>query len=188
MLIRHGETAWSRTHKHTGRTDVPLTEAGRADARRLAPVLADRTFAQILVSPLRRAVATAELAGLTGAGRQADMDPDLVEWDYGQVEGISTETYRQTHAGWLLWDDGCPGGETVEHVGARADRVLDRCATIKGDVALVAHGHLLRILTAHYLRLPAACGRMLALDPATLSTLGYEREDPVILNWNALVG
>ena len=185
VLVRHGETEWSKSGQHTGRTDIELTEAGRAAATALATTLASQTFDLVLVSPLRRAADTAVMAGLDAPSRSVEHDADLMEWDYGEVEGITTEEYRRTHPGWLLWDDGCPGGETVGQVGERADQVLARCATVTGSVALVAHGHILRILTARWLGLPSSDGRLFALDPATLSTLGYEHETQVIRSWNA---
>lgn len=179
VVVRHGATEWSNAGRHTGRTDLPLLADGREGARRLAPALAGRTFDLVLVSPLKRAVETARLAGL-----EAQVDEDLTEWDYGEVEGVTTAEYREQHPGWLVWDDGCPGGETVDHVGQRADRVLARCRTVEGDVALVAHGHLLRILTARWLGLAAEAGRLFALQPTTLSTLGREHETHVIDSWN----
>ncbi len=184
VLIRHGPTTWSVAKRHTGRTDVPLTPAGREAARRLAPVLQRRVFDLVLVSPLRRAADTAVLAGLDAPDRPAVHDADLMEWDYGEVEGITTDDYRSSHPGWLIWDDGCPGGETIDQVATRARRVLGRCDGVDGEVVLVAHGHLLRILTACWLGLPPKGGRYFALEPATLSVLGYEHESPVIRSWN----
>src|SRR5580692_2542650 len=188
ILIRHGETEWSRDGRHTGRTDVPLTEAGLAAARALAPALSARHLATAFVSPASRSAKTAELAGLTSA----QPDPDLWEWDYGGYEGLTTPQIRQQRPGWYLWRDGViPGdaehpGESVNQVGARADRVLDRASPllVDGDVALVAHGHLLRILTARWLGLPAADGRLFRLDTGTISSLGAEHEEPVISAWN----
>lgn len=193
ILLRHGETEWSRAGQHTGRTDVPLTAAGEAAAAALAPALAARTFAAVFTSPARRAVRTAELAGLTSGGRNAKQDPDLWEWDYGGYEGISTADIRRRRPGWYLWRDGViPGddghpGETVDEVGARADRFLNRVAGLlpDGDVALVAHGHLLRILTARWLGLPAADGKLFRLDTSTIGVLGTEHGEPVIARWNA---
>ncbi|HEY6278934.1 MAG TPA: histidine phosphatase family protein [Streptosporangiaceae bacterium] len=187
ILIRHGETEWSRDRRHTGRTDVPLTAAGRAAASALAPALARRDIAAAFTSPARRAVATAELAGLT-----ARQDPDLWEWDYGGYEGRTTPQIRQDRPGWYLWRDGViPGdrdhpGETVQQVGARADAVLARVTPLLagGDVALVAHGHLLRVLTARYLRLGPAGGRLFWLGTGTLCLLGTEHGEPVIIAWN----
>jgi probable phosphoglycerate mutase len=188
ILIRHGETAWSKALKHTGRTDIPLTPAGEKAAAALAGDLAARHIAAAFASPARRAARTAELAGLTGV----ITDPDLWEWDYGGYEGRTTAEIRVQRPGWYLWRDGVvPGdaehpGETVDQVGARADRVLGRVrpALAAGDVALVAHGHLLRILTARWLCLAADCGRLFRLATGTLSTLGTEHDEPVISTWN----
>jgi broad specificity phosphatase PhoE len=188
ILMRHGETAWSKALKHTGRTDVPLTPAGERAASALAADLAARHIVAAFASPAQRAVRTAELAGLTAV----TTDPDLWEWDYGGYEGRTTEEIRVQRPGWYLWRDGVvPGdaghpGETVDQVGVRADRVLERVrpTLAGGDVALVAHGHLLRILTARWLRLEADCGRLLLLATGTLSTLGTEHSEPVISTWN----
>jgi broad specificity phosphatase PhoE len=189
MLLRHGETEWSRDHRHTGRTDVPLTGKGELQARALAAVVAGREFALVLVSPAKRARRTAELAGLA----DVEVEPDLWEWDYGGYEGISTRQIRQTTPGWYVWRDGIiPGdadhpGETVEQVGVRADRVIARARAADGAVALIAHGHMLRVLAARWLGLPPADGRYLRLDTGTYSTLGFEHGEPVILSWNAPV-
>ena len=188
ILIRHGETEWSRTGRHTGRTDVPLTDAGLAAAARLAPVLATRPLAVAFCSPASRARLTAELAGLA----DAQVDPDLQEWDYGGYEGLTSAQISASRPGWSLWRDGIiPGdaahpGETVQQVGARADAVLGRVRAplARGDVALVAHGHLLRVLTARWLGLAADCGRLFRLDTGTISRLGTEHDDPVISYWN----
>jgi broad specificity phosphatase PhoE len=192
ILLRHGETAWSRDHRHTGRTDVPLTLEGVADAEALAPVVRRRIAGDRLVavfaSPAQRAQRTAELAGLT----VTKTDPDLWEWDYGGYEGITTAEIQRDWPGWSLWRDGViPGdaghpGETIEEVGARVDRVLKRAEPLlaDGDVALVAHGHVLRVLTARWLGLRPAGGRMFRLDTGTVSTLGTEHDDPVIASWN----
>jgi probable phosphoglycerate mutase len=188
ILIRHGETEWSRSGRHTGRTDVPLTDAGRAAAVALRPALAARQLAAAFVSPAGRAIETAGLAGLTPVG----VDPDLWEWDYGGYEGLTTSEIRRQRPSWYLWRDGViPGdaghpGETVGHVGARADAVLSRVRPLLagGDVALVAHGHLLRVLTARWLGLEPAAGRLFRLDTGTFSTLGTEHEQPVISSWN----
>jgi broad specificity phosphatase PhoE len=188
ILIRHGETAWSRELKHTGRTDVPLTPAGEKAAAALAGDLAARPIVAAFASPAQRALRTADLAGLTGVRT----DPDLWEWDYGGYEGKTSEEIRAQRPGWYLWRDGIiPGdaahpGETVDQVGARADRVLGQVGLLlaRGDVALVAHGHLLRILTARWLALAADCGRLFRLDTGTLSTLGTEHEQRVISTWN----
>ncbi|MEU8303973.1 histidine phosphatase family protein [Actinomadura sp. NPDC048955] len=188
ILVRHGETEWSRARRHTGRTDLPLTARGEEQARALRGALAGRTIATTLVSPAERARRTAELAGLRTDG----IDPDLWEWDYGGYEGVSTRTIRETRPGWFLWDDGVvPGdaahpGETVERVGERADAVLARARPLLagGDVALVAHGHVLRVLTARWLGLEPALGRLFALDTGTVSALGSEHDRPVVSAWN----
>ncbi len=188
ILLRHGETEWSLAGRHTGRTDIPLTPRGEAAAAALAPLLAKRHIVAAFSSPAQRAVRTAELAGLTGA----TPDPDLWEWDYGGYEGLTTAQIQEQRPGWSLWRDGViPGdaahpGETVEQVGARVDRVLGRVLPLLagGDVALVAHGHVLRVLTARYLRLPPDDGRLFRLDTGTVSTLGTEHDEPVILSWN----
>jgi broad specificity phosphatase PhoE len=189
ILLRHGQTEWSAAGKHTGRTDIPLTPLGAVSAAALAPMLAGRQIAAVFTSPARRATRTAELAGLEGAKQ----DPDLWEWDYGGYEGMTTPQIQLERPGWNLWRDGIiPGdaahpGETVEQVGARTDRVLARASAFlaDGDVALVGHGHVLRVLTARWLELPPAGGRLFSLDTGTLSTLGFEHEDPVIRTWNA---
>jgi broad specificity phosphatase PhoE len=188
ILLRHGETLWSRAGKHTGRTDIPLTPRGEAAASALAPLLARRDIVAAYTSPARRAMRTAELAGLGGA----KPDPDLWEWDYGGYEGLTTREIQDQRPGWSLWRDGViPGdaahpGETAQQVGERADRVLGRVGPLlaDGDVALVAHGHVLRVLAARYLRLEPADGRLFRLDTGTLSTLGREHGDPIILSWN----
>ena len=188
ILLRHGETEWSLAGKHTGRTDVPLTPHGEAVAAALAPALAQRDIVAVITSPARRAVTTATLAGLT----DAKLDPDLWEWDYGGYEGLTTAQIKETRPGWYLWRDGViPGetghpGETVDEVGTRVDRVLTRVAPLlaDGDVALVAHGHVLRVLTARYLCLEPTAGRMFRLDTGTVSTLSTEHTEPVIASWN----
>ena len=187
VLVRHGQTEWSRDGRHTGRTDVPLTDAGERDARRLAAVLARFDFALVLSSPLRRAVRTAQLAGL-----EPTTDDDLVEWDYGGYEGLSTPDIRDRlgDAGWTVFDDGVVAGdtpgETVEEVAARASRVLVRVQVPlqHGDVALVAHGHLLRILAATYLREDARFGAHLLLDAGAVCVLEGEHGVPGIRSWN----
>ena len=192
ILLRHGETAWSRAGRHTGRTDVPLTPRGEAAAAALAPLLAGRDIVATFTSPALRAARTAELAGLA----DAKPDPDLWEWDYGGYEGLTTPQIQERCPGWYLWRDGViPGdaehpGETVQQVGERADRVLGRVAPLlaDGDVALVAHGHLLRVLTARYLRLAPDDGRLFRLDTGTVSTLGTEHHEGVILSWNVPPG
>ena len=192
ILLRHGETGWSLAGRHTGRTDVLPTQRGEAAAAALAPLLARRHFVAAFSSPARRAARTAELAGLA----DAKPDPDLWEWDYGGYEGLTTVQIQEQRPGWYLWRDGViPGdaehpGETVQQVGDRVDRVLGRVAPLlaDGDVALVAHGHVLRILTARYLRLPPDDGRLFRLDTGTVSTLGTEHDEPVILSWNVPPG
>jgi len=188
ILLRHGETEWSRARMHTGRTDVPLTPAGEAAAAALAPTLAHRDIRAAFASPLQRATQTAALAGLT----DVRLDPDLQEWDYGGYEGRTTPQIREQRPGWYLWRDGViPGdaghpGETIQQVGARADAVLSRVTPLLagGDVVLVSHGHLLRVLTARWLRLPPADGRLFQLGTGTLCTLGTEHDEPVISSWN----
>jgi probable phosphoglycerate mutase len=192
ILLRHGETEWSRDGRHTGRTDVPLTSKGEAAAAALAPALAARPVVAAFTSPAQRAARTAELAGLAGA----KTDPDLQEWDYGGYEGKTTSQIRSGRPGWYLWRDGViPGdaahpGETVQQVGARADAVLARVRPLleQGDVALVSHGHMLRVLTARWLLLEPAGGRLFRLDTGTLSTLGAEHDEPVITSWNVPPG
>ena len=184
LLIRHGETEWSRTRRHTGRTDIPLEPEGEAAAGRLRPRLAGEELAIVLSSPLKRAWRTAELAGL---GDRAEREDDLQEWDYGDYEGRSTADIREERPGWDVWRDGCPGGETVEEVGDRADRAIARALAATGEdgtAALVAHGHLLRILGARWIGLDASAGGRLALSTAAVCELGYERERRVVLRWN----
>jgi probable phosphoglycerate mutase len=188
ILLRHGETEWSRAGQHTGRTDIPLTPAGEAAAGALAPLLARHDIVAAFSSPAQRAARTAELAGLT----DVKQDPDLWEWDYGGYEGLTTPQIREWRPGWYLWRDGViPGdaahpGETARQVAERADRVLARVEPLLagGDVALVAHGHVLRVLTARWLRLDPSDGKLFRLDTGTVSTLGHERGEPVILSWN----
>ncbi len=182
ILVRHGETEWARDGRHTGRTDVPLTVRGEEQARALAPVLAGHSIVAVLVSPARRARRTAELAGLTGL----ETDERLWEWDYGAYEGRTTAEIRRERPGWYLWRDGVTGGETAAQVGARVDGVLGRARPrlADGDVVLVAHGHVLRVLAARWLGLPPADGRLFALATGTVSTLGSEHDEPVITSWN----
>ncbi len=179
--IRHGETAWSLTGQHTGTTDIPLTDNGRRLAKRLRLVLAQEFFAQVLVSSMQRARETCELAGL---GDAAVIDPDLVEWNYGEYEGLTTEQIQQKEPGWLVFRDGCPGGETPEQVGARVDRVIARIQAAGGNVALFAHGHVLRALVARWIGLPAGAGQHFLLDTGTLCALGSYHEVPAISVWN----
>lgn len=181
ILVRHGATEWSQDGRHTGRTDVPLTAAGRAQAEALRPRVVGRDYALVLVSPLQRARETCRLVGL---GADADVDDDLHEWDYGDYEGLTTAEIRRTRPGWVVFDDGAPGGETPEQVGARADRVIGRTDAVDGTVALVAHGHLLRVLAARWIGLPPAVGARLHLGTGTLSALGFEREIRVVQSWN----
>jgi broad specificity phosphatase PhoE len=181
VLVRHGETEWSKDGRHTGNTDLPLTEEGAEKAKLLAQALAGRRFALVLTSPLQRARETARLAGL---GNAAEVTPDLREWDYGEYEGRKTVDIRADRPGWSLWSDGVPGGESAADVGRRADRVLARLAGTDGDVAVFAHGHILRVLTARWLGLPPQDGRLFALATGTISVLGHERETPVIVRWN----
>ena len=182
-LARHGETAWSLSGQHTGRTDLPLTERGERNARALGERLRGLTFAKVLTSPLQRAARTCELAGF---GAVAEIDPDLVEWDYGQYEGRRTAEIHAERPDWQLFRDGCPGGESPDQIGARADRVVGRLRAIKGDVLLFSSGHFLRVLAARWLGLEAAGGRYLLLSTASLSALGYEhnRAEPAIRLWN----
>ncbi|MFE9649520.1 histidine phosphatase family protein [Streptomyces sp. NPDC006365] len=188
LLVRHGETEWSRSGQHTGRTDLPLTRRGEEQAKLLAPLLTGRSFALVLTSPLGRAVRTAELAGLSGPA----VDPDLHEWDYGGYEGVTTAEIHRTRPDWDLWTDGVPPGadgqpgESPVQVGERADRVLSRVAPVlpEGDVLLVAHGHFLRVLTARRLGLPPSDGRLFRLETGTLSRLSTEHGWPVVAEWN----
>jgi broad specificity phosphatase PhoE len=180
ILVRHGETDWTLSGQHTGSTDIPLTDRGREDARALAAELAG-PFALVLTSPLARAVETCRLAGLGDEARTRD---DLVEWHYGAYEGLTTVDIRRQHPGWTLWDDGAPGGEAASQVATRVDRVIADLRDVAGDVAVFAHGHVLRVLAARWVGLEPTAGRFFALDPATISVLGYERETPVVRGWN----
>lgn len=184
VLARHGETEWSRDGRHTGRTDIPLTEEGRRQALLLRDALREWDFVRVLSSPLERARETRRLAGL---GDRAEITEDLLEWDYGEYEGITTAEIRKSRPDWNLWRDGCPGGEDAAAVGARVDRVIAVVEGLDGAVALFAHGHLLRVLAARWLGLGPEAGALLALSTATLSVLGYERETRVVRRWNAPV-
>ncbi len=184
VLVRHGETEWSRDGKHTGNTDVELTDRGREQAAALAAALRGRDFARVLTSPLARAAETARLAGF---GEIAEPRDELREWDYGAYEGRKTVDIREEKPGWTLWADGVPDGETAAEVAARVDRVVDELRETEGAVLVFAHGHLLRVLAVRWIGLEPESGRLLALDPATISVLGYERETPVIRVWNAAV-
>lgn len=184
VLVRHGETEWSASGRHTGRTNVPLTAQGERQAKAVVALLAGHDFALVLSSPLQRAVRTAEIAGLP----DVELDPDLQEWDYGAYEGLTTAEIRERRPGWSLWRDGVPDGETLQHVAARADRAIARIrqSLDDGDVAVVAHGHFLRVLGARWVGLDPSCGAHLALDTATVSVLGFEHAEPVIRHWNQL--
>jgi len=182
-LVRHGETEWARLGRHTGRTDIPLTKTGRTQAEALGRRLDGHPFSLVLTSPLSRA---ADTASLSGFGAQAEPDPDLMEWDYGALEGRLTADIRDEYPDWLIWAGPWPGGETIDQVGARADRVIARCLApdVAGDALLFSHGHLLRVLGARWLGLPAASGGLFALSTATVSILGWDRDRPVIETWN----
>lgn len=180
-LVRHGETEWSRDHKHTSVTELPLTDVGVGVAQGLRDRLAGHDFALVLASPRHRARHTAELAGFA----DAEVDEDLVEWAYGDYEGITTVEIRETVPGWTVWTHPTPGGETADAVATRLDRVIDRARSAGGTVLLFGHGHALRALTARWLGLSANDGRLFRLDTATVSVLGYERETPVLLSWNS---
>jgi broad specificity phosphatase PhoE len=181
VLVRHGETEWSRDGKHTGRTDVRLTERGREQAEALGAALEARRFDLVLTSPLQRASETCRLAGY---GEVAQPRDELREWDYGAYEGRRTVEIREERPGWTLWRDGVPGGETGAQVGARVDSVIAELRSLAGDAAVFAHGHVLRVLAVRWLGLEPAAGRLLALDTAMISVLGYERETAVIRVWN----
>ena len=182
-LARHGETAWSLSGQHTGRTDLPLTERGERNARALGERLRGLTFAKVLISPLKRALRTCELAGF---GAAAEIDPDLVEWDYGQYEGRRTAEIHAERPEWQLFRDGCPGGESPDQIGARADRVVGRLRAIQGDVLIFSHGHFLRVLAPRWLGFGTAAGQHFLLTTASLSALGYEHKltTPAIQLWN----
>lgn len=180
-LARHGETDWSAAGRHTGRTDLPLNANGVAAARTLAVALAGQHFDLVLSSPLRRARDTCELAGF---GSDAEVDADLLEWDYGEYEGITTAQIREQRPGWTVFADGCPGGETLAEVATRADRVIARTRTVDGRVLLFGHGHSLRILAARWIELAPNAAARLELETASVSVLGWERETAVISRWN----
>lgn len=179
VVVRHGETEWSRSGRHTGRTDVPLTDAGRREALALAPTLAARPFACVLTSPLQRAAETARLAGFP----DAEACSDLLEWDYGRYEGVTTPEIRRDVPGWTVFRDGVPGGETPAQIGARVDRVIARALAAPGDTLCFAHAHVLRVLTARWLDLDAREGRLFVLGTARIGVLGFEREGRVVLQW-----
>jgi broad specificity phosphatase PhoE len=184
-LARHGETAWTISHQHTGRTDLPLTPQGEAEAVWLGPRLQEVTFAAVLTSPLRRAVRTCELAGF---GSAAEVEPDLMEWNYGAYEGRTSADIHAERPDWQLFRDGAPGGESPEQIGARADRVIRRVRAVDGNTLLFSSGHFLRVFTARWVGLEAGAGRYLFLGTASLSALGYEhdRSEPVIRLWNEM--
>ena len=180
-LVRHGETEWSRAGRHTGRTDVPLTPRGVRQAEMLGRRIGSRRFARVVTSPLSRA---RETCRLSGQATRAEISPDLAEWDYGRWEGLTSAEIRREVPDWTIWTGAVPGGETMEQVGKRVDRVLERVRGTTGSVALFAHGHVLRIVAARWLGLSPREGRYLGLDTASLSSLGHENEQPVIRSWN----
>jgi probable phosphoglycerate mutase len=181
FAIRHGETKWSLSGQHTGTTDIALTDNGRRIAERMRPLLAANLFRLVFCSPMRRARETCELAGL---GENAVIDSDLIEWNYGEYEGLTPKQIHEVAPGWLLFQDGCPGGEAPEQVGARVDRVIARVRGAEGDIALFAHGHVLRVLAARWIGLPPSGGQHFLLNTGTLSVLGYYREIPAVRIWN----
>ncbi|HJZ57204.1 MAG TPA: histidine phosphatase family protein [Gemmataceae bacterium] len=181
-LARHGETEWSKSGQHTGRSDIPLTAKGEEDARRIGTRLASINFTRVFTSPLQRARRTAELAGFT-----ADPDPELLEWNYGEYEGLKTVEIRSRRPDWDLFRDGCPGGESVQDVSDRADRVVSRLKSLTGNVLVFAHGHILRVIAARWVGQPVAFGRALLLSTATVSILGFDHQvmdEPAIRLWN----
>ena len=181
FAIRHGETAWSVSGQHTGTTDIPLTDKGRRLATRIRPILAARAFGLVLCSPMQRARETCELAGL---GDKAVIDSDLVEWNYGEYEGLTPRQIQEMAPGWLIFRDGCPGGEAPEQVGARVDRVIARSRAVDDNIALFAHGHVLRVFVARWIGLPPGGGQHFLLNTGTLCVLGYYREIPAVRTWN----
>ena len=181
-LLRHGETEWSLNGRHTGVSDIPLTENGRRVAQLLQPILAKETFALVLTSPMQRARETCEIAGL---GKLAAVEPELAEWNYGEYEGLTTQQIRMTKPSWSIFRDGAPGGETPEQIGARADRVLAKIRATDGNVALFGHGHFSRALAARWINLLPGYGEHFLLDTAALSVLGYFRDSPAFKIWNA---
>ena len=181
FLVRHGETEWSLSGQHTGITDIPLTEHGRLAATWLARIFAQEPFALVLCSPLQRARATCDIAGF---GARAEIDRDLMEWDYGEYEGLTAKQIQKVAPDWLLFRDGCPGGENADQVGVRIDRVIAKARAVDGLVAIFAHGHVFRVLVARWLGLPAAAGCHFLLDTSTISVLGYYRGIPAVKRWN----
>jgi broad specificity phosphatase PhoE len=185
VAVRHGTTAWSLTRRHTGRSDIPLEPEGLSQGIELGRRLGGHDFAIVLTSPLERARMTCELAGF---GSAAQLSDDLVEWDYGEMEGRTTEEIRAARPGWDLWTDGVDGGETLAQVSSRADKVIDEVRSQQGDVLVFAHAHILRVLAVRWVGLEPELGRMFSLAPATISILDWERETPVVARWNDNVG
>jgi broad specificity phosphatase PhoE len=179
VLLRHGATEWSQSGQHTGRTDIPLLDLGREQAKAAGELLHGMRFVQVFTSPLRRASATCSLAGFDG-----DPEPDLVEWDYGAYEGQTSAQICADRPGWTLWNDGVIDGERAADVGRRVDRVIERARQVDGDTLCVAHGHVLRVLTARWVGLPPVAGRLFALATGTVSIMGWERDTPVVARWN----
>jgi broad specificity phosphatase PhoE len=185
VMVRHGATEWSRSGRHTGRSDLPLLDEGRLEAEELGRRLAGNTFTLVLTSPMRRARETCQIAGF---GAQAQERDDLREWDYGDYEGRTTDDIRAQRPGWSLWRDGAPDGETASEVGARADRVISEVRGQTGDVLVFAHAHLLRVVGARWVGLPPAAGALFTLSPATISVLGWERDIAAVNRWNDAAG
>lgn len=181
-VVRHGATEWSKSGQHTGSTDIPLTAEGERQAERAGELLAGINVSTVLCSPLQRARRTCELAGF---GSRAELDDDLREWAYGNYEGITTAEIRRTVPGWTVWNGPCPDGETIDQVAARADRLIARVRAQDGDAILFAHGHCLRVFAARWCDLDPVEGRRFVLDPATVSILGWERDNAAVLRWNA---
>ncbi len=181
-LMRHGETEWTLSGQHTGTTDIPLTQKGEEEAAQLGERLGSHRFQKILCSPHKRAQMTCQLAGLMAT---AAVEPLLAEWNYGRYEGMTTPQIWEEAPGWNIFSNGAPGGESVQEVSSRADAVLQKIQAMDGDTALFSHGHFLRVLAARWLQLPAEMGRLFALSPASISILGFERKNPVILLWNS---
>ncbi len=182
-LVRHGATEWSGSGQHTGVSDLPLTPAGEQAAQALRPVLARTGFAQVFTSPLQRACRTAELAGITAA----EIDPDLIEWDYGEYEGKTRKQVREKDPDWTVWKDGAPGGESPQQVSDRVDRLIKKYRQLRGRLLLVSHGHILRALGARWVDEPVALGEKLPLDTAAVCVLGFDRGKPVLLRWNCRI-
>ncbi|MGE5196107.1 MAG: histidine phosphatase family protein [Anaerolineae bacterium] len=180
-LIRHAETAWTKTGQHTGLTDIPLTAEGQHQAKLLKQRLKDLKFQNVFTSPLKRAKETCQLADLFS---QAEIDDDLVEWNYGDYEGLTREEIHKKDPGWSIFTKGAPGGESVDDVSKRADRVLEKIHHLKGSIAIFSSGHFSRVLAVKWLSLNPECGKLLALFPASLSILGYESNNPVLIRWN----